>query len=147
MREIKFRLYDIEKKRIIHEWKYIWSIWKDRSVWHGDENVSDFYILEQFINRHDKDRKELYYGDIINLKDSAYFGDIDGEDFIIKWDQQMLSPGIYYLDGDPLAVGSYQPKSVLWEAEFNIWSYIEDYQITLIGNIHENPKLLESQDA
>ena len=84
---------------------------------HNDIYLLEDVVLEQFTGLHDKNGKEIYEGDI--CVEDAEYGD---GCFDVVW----------YVD-DIHCGWSISPSDV-WEAR-------------VIGNIHENPELLESPDA
>jgi uncharacterized phage protein (TIGR01671 family) len=69
-REIKFRAWDIQKKR--YHYPELW----DNTM---PSNWKDHYILEQFTGITDKNGKEIYEGDLLNIGASA-FGFVKNED-------------------------------------------------------------------
>ena len=76
--------------------------------------------VEQFTGLHDKNGQELYEGDILSQGTSR---------FIVKWDEKHAMYKCYFVGLD--------------EHYCNLSDdYIRDY-FSVIGNIHENPELLE----
>lgn len=81
---------------------------------------SDRFILEQFTGLHDKDGKEIYEGDIVRFKNWS--------PKVVEWGHGTkdhwvacfaLNPSLLFLNNTDMA------------------------QAEVIGNIHENPELLE----
>ncbi|MEN6375496.1 MAG: YopX family protein [Smithella sp.] len=87
--------------------------------------------IGQFIGRRDKNGKEIYEGDVcrFSVPMSLYIGKSENNRFIgeIKWDDSELG---YYL----LSNNGHHPYVRLWIA----------MDIEVIGNIYENPELLEA---
>lgn len=122
-REIKYRAWDIEYGRWILP-KDI-NIWGDGDIWlerraKDDGDVIDTIvadngkaIIEQFTGLHDRTGKEIYEGDVIK-----YY---------------------YYNREDDYGEG--QDVVVYSDCAFNV-SPNHNKQIEVIGNIHENPELV-----
>ena len=122
MREIKFRAWDKAEKR--------WYDYEDSEIFidlHGQpliytaENPYPFantdIELMQYTGLKDKNGKEIYEGDIIKYKT------------IYKWDKNpiKLKPVVF-------ENGMFTPQGVI--------KYLGN-NIEVIGNIHDNPELLE----
>ena len=119
MREIKFRAWDAEEKN------FICFDALDGILSKCDETYRQRCVckFEQFTGLHDKNGKEIYEGDVVRI---TAFED-DGDIFIhrIYWDDVSASFKTYgRTDGWDITV---TPEST-----------------EVIGNIHENPELLEA---
>ena len=127
MRELKFRARINEKGRAKHlaEWQYFTL--EEAFFHHGLWECIDPETIGQFIDLHDKARKEIYEGDIISY---GYYEDSDGNDdlnrpmtFSVKWSQN---------DCGFTANGRLIPHDG--------WIYGGDmYPFKVIGNIYEAP--------
>lgn len=113
MREIKFRAWNGEKFRSDVNGMLDFCI------------DSDYMTVEQYTGLHDKNSKEIYEGDIVKLH------------------VVILSPD------DKVGFIEYSPKygycinfgkSI---ARQEYWAANDKHTIEVIGNIHENPELLE----
>lgn len=124
MREIKFRIWDknVNRMEIVTEMVY------------GDDGkvidansiiIKEEGILMQFTGLHDNNGKEIYEGDIVEF---CVF-DHNGKDY---WYKGSISYGNASFGIDTNDNGWFDLGSVLEDAE----------NIEVIGNVHENPKLL-----
>jgi len=124
MREIKFRAWDKRKKRIllyeVCDWLEIAMDGKifDMRFHGGGEEVTDYYILMQYTGLKDKNGKEIYEGDIIEFQEMKY--------------------EVYY-SNTSFKVRPYPyPLHELHRQDGIIY-----YGCEVIGNIYENPELIE----
>lgn len=131
-REIKFRAWDqINKKFIIGDDYWInfeGKVFIDNG-YHMPIDISSLedhplrFILLQYTGLKDRDGKEIYEGDIVRL--------MEKRSYIVKWDiNHYLHPMPYQ---EMLSVGT--PTS-----------RVESENGNIIGNIHQNPELLEKTD-
>lgn len=142
MRDIKFRAYDKYEKEmhiiseinwdiLSEEVKMIATGYNDNSCLAYNKNHSSekcditALILMQYTGLKDKNGKEIYEGDIVKIKHE--FGNTENICEII------------YLDGafrtKKFIFGSYYDCLYYW--------YANDYELEVIGNIYDNPELLE----
>lgn len=127
MRTIKFR-----GKNLDGEWVYGFYVEEERQTINGFDkkhfivNDGHDYVkpetVGQFTGLHDKDGKEIYEGDILQLKCS---------------DGSYHSSSVYYA----------QQKGY-WAVDVSIneriiLGYIDRTKLVVIGNIHDNPELLK----
>ena len=83
------------------------------------------YIIEQYTGIKDKNGKKIYEGDIV----LDYY---DGEDtFIVKWDKDAVS--FILTDEDNIIC-------------VNFYDYFPDKELEVIGNINENPELMDEKE-
>jgi uncharacterized phage protein (TIGR01671 family) len=128
-REIKFRAWDYENKKWVFGWltKLVEGIRQFLAiVQYEDGELVRYYIddektVGQFTGLHDKNGKEIYEGDILDFDESEW-----GAEF------------------KPEAVPTLDKFTVLHWPMCGIPSDIPKYR-QVIGNIHENPELLENK--
>lgn len=129
MRPIKFRAWDT-----------LWDFQntKDYKVIYGDEAYffwardKERYILEQFTGLTDKSGKEIYEGDVVQAEHTN-FNDLDAGEVAPEY-----APWIGIVIGRG---GCYSIKTKTGYSP-NL-SNIRIISIKVIGNIHDNPELLE----
>ncbi|EPC57594.1 hypothetical protein Lpp14_15901 [Lacticaseibacillus paracasei subsp. paracasei Lpp14] len=127
-REIKFRAYSSHNHKMYPVSNIEWDI--DGRIWvtaddgkNGIELIDEEAHLMQYANLHDKNGREIYEGDVLDI-------------------------GIRNQDGKPvIAPVSYETYAagyVLDNGGNGIWQRLtEDCEV--IGNIFENPELLEGK--
>ena len=129
MRELKFRAFDTEANSyakdpiLVDNFGNVYVVCEEASdkrgtcLITGKPNV----ILEQYTGLKDKNGKEIYEGDIVL---NTYYD--DNERYIVKWYNDAVAFGMQSLED------------------------ADDYKLPLeslkvVGNIHENPELLEEK--
>lgn len=124
MREIKFRIWDTENNEMlkVQELDFEPTFYGGRIAIRPDQ-YNDYFdtedmILMQYTGLHDKNGKEIYEGDI--LKGTFYGFPMPEYDYVfqIYWDEK--------------------------EKGF-MASYFEPSECEVIGNIYDNPELLEKE--
>lgn len=145
MREIKFRIWDIdEKKFIVNEidrlgcgdTKKCMSERVDFENNSVEINADERYIFSEYTGLEDKNGKEIYEGDIIKFEDCS----IDGT-------KEFYNIGVIEREGkrDELVI-----SQLLFEKTYFTENYMDFIDQTfevceVIGNIYENPELLGEQ--
>ena len=125
MRTIKFRIFNKKIKSYIDI--YLSAIMIDEL-----NDLNEHLIVEQFTGLHDKNGKEIYEGDILNV----------GENLVCE---------IVYVDknvedyGDEIHC-AFHAKVYIHNKTIPLDSYLKN-NCEIIGNIHENPELLENKLA
>ena len=135
MRDIKFRGFTINEEKYGNGkdgWIYGNLLLLDnKKAQIQDINDDNFFkfidikSLGQYTGLHDKNGNEIYEGDIVNIK--------------YKFDNTEYICEIIYIDGafrtKKFIFGSYYDCLYYW--------YANDCEIEVIGNIYDNPELLE----
>ena len=127
----KFRAYFDKYKRMI----YNVGVVNENSIlvdFNGDGDCEYIFLtndtkLMQYTGLKDKNGNEIYEGDVCRWTDpEAFDGEIISDVFIVRYSDQFLK----------------------WIGENNnsyddLYDFIDDRQLELIGNIYETPELLE----
>lgn len=127
----KFRAYFNRYKRMI----YSIGVVNENTIlvdFNGDGNLETIFLtndisLMQYSGLKDKNGNEIYEGDVCRWTDSeAFDGEIISDVFIARYSDEYLK----------------------WIGENNnsyddLYDFTDDRQLELIGNIYENPKLLD----
>lgn len=140
MREIKFRAKRLDNNEwvygncIIDNWgdennNIIYGILEDRKAPSFIENWIPVKVnnntLGQFTGLKDKNDKEIYEGDVVRI--FAYNFD-EEEFFVVKYNNDTAR---YELVSDDLCVS---------------FDNVYNYEVEIIGNIYDNPELLEANN-
>jgi uncharacterized phage protein (TIGR01671 family) len=126
MREIKFR-----GKRIDNgEWVFGWvSFQHNRAFIHSDDMPYDNAVevdpatVGQFTGLKDKSGREIYEGDVVKYGDTIH-------EVVFEQRNNTAYFGLVYSPEETRSFGHYQDLQ----------------QIEIIGNVHDNPELLEGGD-
>ena len=131
MRTIKFRIFNKKLKSYI-------DIHSSAIMIDELNNLNDNLIVEQFTGLHDKNGKEIYEGDILQLK---------------RLDGSVLFYKIFSVKGG-FAFNAHQDDFYKPQSEIYFYESTSDMQsssfirtLEIIGNVYENPELLENKFA
>lgn len=137
MREIKFKIWDKDKNKWLYDYEDI-TMAIGRMSKYAEEKG---WILLQFTGLHDRHGKEIYEGDIVRFADKW------------EWYRGKFAGGILSTAEDKKEVLTNHKKYPyeIRKVEFNeggfvfaTHSEIREYW-EVIGNIYENPELLENK--
>ena len=122
MRDIKFRVWDNDLEIMSYSDTDIFITFSDDGICIGyeiDDEIDD-YDLMQYIGLKDKNGREIYEGDIVEYKNEYH---------VIEWDDcKFMAKGFYCSSQDT-------PDDFFSEFAYT--------NCKVIGNIYENPELLE----
>jgi uncharacterized phage protein (TIGR01671 family) len=152
-REIKFRVFEPLNKKMHyldfslykHD-KYsqqnYWVLPTDRQCSAKDYTIMnlDSVHIMQYTGIKDKNGKEIYEGDIVEIKYNQYA--FDGETLVDKYIKEYI---VYnYLSFD-ICIGEHNGVKVYscFVQEINLTDSILDEEWEIKGNIYENPELLK----
>ena len=138
MREIKFRLWDIQDS-IMYGAERGWYVDMEGNIrQHPDMPPLRDVVLMQFTGLKDKNEKEIYEGDIV---------DGFGNRFVIKWGVFRFRKLNEYGDVSLVDVPSF---AFTLEGDIPRYPIVSNWRgehdlngLEIVGNIYENPELLE----
>lgn len=137
MRTIKFRVWDIERKKYLSDVSFA-----DSRI---PSNWQQFYIPQQFTGLLDKSGVEIYEGDVVKFEDD-FTEIIDPELGGPTYTEYQLATVAFDCGGFGIVV---RDSSDYLNEGFVTFDYVNRYigdtPIEVIGNIHENPELLEGK--
>ncbi len=143
MRTIKFRGWDIKESQWVKADFFVGSegfiMWSDESIMQYPEAV----IVQQYTGLKDKNGKEIFEGDILNVPISSKCERKD-----CSYINQDEHGNKTYINCDPKsAYVEYRKQGYIFvrkEYDKPFWVCYEDIKkYEIIGNIHENPELLK----
>ena len=142
-RIIKFRVWNIEDK--CWDNPSILEVWNDKGKLEPFQYIKsgkldpiytpiENYIIQQFTGLLDKNNKEIYEGDILELKnEESYLDSYKHSKFIVKWNGYYLA----FFENIQLNI-----KSYMGDDPYRFIKCFSKYS-QIIGNIFENPDLLK----
>lgn len=142
MREIKFRVYDKTGGYYIAILDNdCFSIKQVARIILELEVLKHKYVIEQDTGLKDKNGKEIYEGDIVEaLIDGVWAIDNSLSFGKVKWKLEVIYNDIRFMDVFRVIGSKNAPDRIyyLFDKELS--------ELEVIGNIHENPELLETKE-
>lgn len=143
MRELKFRVWIKDEERYYDESDeesytivpngnvtYTSEAYEEDGVFYTDTtNATNNVVVEQYTGLKDKNGKEIYEGDVVHYTEKI--APNKSSTYEVYYDQLHAMYALSPVDGK-IDVGEF-------------YGYIMRQQYEVIGNIHENPELLEGE--
>ncbi len=140
MRDIKFRVWDKQKKKIFYDVDCVSVSLGGGLILNFQEDesdVSEFYELMQYTGLKDKNGREIYEGDIVRHQ-SGFITQIGKGFSVVEWCECGWFYRWYQIEHENTETG---------EIEAAGWKYTKMYDSDgcddIIGNIYENPEMLK----
>jgi len=147
MRQIKFRAWDKEEKRMVHFGNHFYVGGTNDLCFIGEDSPNNMKeLLMQYTGLKDKNGKEIYEGDILDV--DIIMGE-DEKRGVHSTDKGIVifKNGCFNLD--IISVEYYGSLARIdnegWGEDILI-NIIFENEPEIIGNIYENPKLLKKDD-
>ncbi|MGU8286404.1 YopX family protein [Clostridium perfringens] len=145
-RDIKFRIYDTDEKEMFYQEDIDYIDFFTGIVFIREEDGYDYLIdsrsdgkLMQYTGLKDKNGKEIYEGDILRCKclkkcklDSCAEKVIQYKNSLIEWWESGCNLGYRLRDS--------KGKTMMIKP-----THLNTMEVEVIGNIYENPELLEGE--
>ena len=129
MREIKFRAWDRDEKKMLYGVEHTYDGYKVPMPSFGAIlDLPDFYDVMQYTGLKDKNGKEIYEGDIVSLK--------------YLYDKRTTDKGQVVWREDKAGFGLKSLKGLTNEV-YELYRVTSKYNLEVIGNIYENKELLD----
>ena len=127
MKSLKFRVWDKERECYLDETELAGITPDGKYILYIEEEeisrleVEENYIVEQYTGLKDKDGREIYEGDVVNIQGIKYYVDFEYGGFWFNNDNRK------------------------WKANRPFTHFQEINDTEVVGNIHENADLLERE--
>jgi len=144
MRQIKFRAWWVEEKKMLHNAQNFYDGLNRRDNGNEYEPVQSFaeilespdsYIAMQFTGLLDREGVEVFEGDVVKAHYFYFNGNFDNDGEIIGV--------VRYSDWCAWGIGVVSGGGCSEWFDFLDTSHFEEPCIEVIGNIHQNPELLK----
>lgn len=148
-RAIKFRAWDTEEKEYCYDVEHTYDFFCSGRGCYAESfgevlNQPDRFIVEQYTGLKDKNGKEIYEGDIVNIAAVVNTDDSDmtcimDTNSVVCWDKGHVRWDV-----------NDKPESEDWDyhrRRYFVFVDSDDREnVEVIGNIHENPELLGGKE-
>ena len=127
-----YRIYSLEKLGDdIVEFMYI-----PQSIWYKNKELDDNFVLMQSTGFKDVNGVEIFEGDILSRKTHVWMYGSDLNEWVTESYPVVWQDGGWYLNEEPLAF-------ILEEGVYK--DGFRRTALEVIGNIYENPELMEAE--
>lgn len=147
MREIKFRIWDYDLKRFVEqEFNFLINSKGELFIFRNDKLTffdKEPYEITQHTGLKDKNGKEIYEEDIVEFDDvfEDEYGEVcDGFNRAVVKFENGENTLTNFLDENSQTFESVEDRNTSFK------TLIESIEAKVIGNIYENPELLEAKE-
>ena len=140
MREIKFRAWDASEKEMVYAPQHDPDDWFIGLI---DGEAPEGDLLMQYTGLKDKNGKEIYEGDIVNMFSGGHLGKQmkDFHSITREWSTQVYFDNGSFLITVPIL--NEKTGEMLYTSKEPIGKWNCSYCVEVIGNIYENPHRLK----
>lgn len=140
MRTIKFRVYSTYERQMIYEDLYDYLSIDSNGQLNNSAGLGEFHIM-QFTGLHDKNGKEVYEGDVVRILYTDWASKTNEKMSLDDYKKSISHFGYVVYDNAEYSINI---KSKKYNDYYNSSIHHGTHgEIEIIGNIYENPELLE----
>lgn len=129
MREIKFKAWDKENEKMIQNYAHVSEYGQFYTAWTSTDRERE-YIPMQYTGLQDKNGKEIFEGDIIPIVIEDVGRSIKTVNGVVKFERGQWNIEYFH---------PFQKEMYI----ANLYSLLKRAEKEVIGNLYENPELLD----